>query len=388
MSAGEFTFRYNDVDVYFGAGVVSKKLTSVVSGYVRALVITSKTAARVSGALNDVLRALERTGVDYVIYDGVEPNPDTGFADDAARIAEQEGVDLVVAIGGGSVIDVAKTASVIANTDCTAVDLVRGKVPYGRSRLALVVVNLTHGTGSEVNRYAVLTVKGTIEKRGFRARYPNVSFDDPLYTRSLPRNQSLYTSIDAFYHAYESATSRNRNIMVISLARVVVDHVSEALPRVLEKPDDIEARSRLLYASMIAGISVDIAGGCHLVHAIEHGLSGYNSALPHGAGLAIIGPRVVYYTHKAVPEVSALLLKSIDPSIKPTPDDAEKAMKAVEEFQKELGFLERLGDYGFSSDGIKQIADFVEKAISERYHVNIPFQVTRRLIEDVIFSSL
>lgn len=382
-----FKFRYNDVELYFGVGVVKKYLAQVVKGYVKALVITSRSAARVSGALEDVARALSSSGVEYVVFSGVEPNPYASVANKAAMIAESEGVDLVIAVGGGSVIDVAKVASVIAYSNIRAEQVVLSKqVPP--SRLSLIAVNLTHGTGSEVDRFAVLTIDGTIEKRGFAVRYPSISFDDPMYTVTLNRNQTLYTSLDAFYHAYESSTSRRSNIMVASLGEVAVEHIAESLHRALENPRDIEARSKLLYASMIAGIAIDLAGGSHLNHAIEHAFSGLNPKLPHGAGLAIFGPEVVYYTHKAVPEKSARILRHIDPSIKPVPEDADRARNAVKKFQEEHGFAERLSDYGIARSDIKQALDFVEKAIKERFHLNMPFEITRQELEEIVLRCL
>ncbi|MGC8983067.1 MAG: iron-containing alcohol dehydrogenase [Desulfurococcaceae archaeon] len=387
MLAGKFRLRYNDVEVYFGRGVLKEKLEEVVKGYVKALVITSKTAARVSGALSDVARALSSAGIEYVLYDKVAPNPYTSMADEAAELAESEGVDLILAVGGGSVIDVAKAASLLAGSKVSARDLVMG-AKASPHRTSLVVVNLTHGTGSEVNRFAVLTIDGTIEKRGFVARYPNVSFDDPVYTTTLSRQQTIYTSLDAFYHAYESATSKRSNIMVLSLAEQAVSHIAESLGRVLEEPTNVEARARLLYASMIAGIAIDLSGGSHLNHALEHGLSGVNPRIPHGAGLAMLGPRVVYYTHKASPEASARLLRHLDPSIRPVPDDADKAAKAVEAFQKSLGFAERLSDYGLAESDLKKALDFVEKTIAERYHANMPFSVTRELLEEIARTAL
>ncbi|MEM1618788.1 MAG: iron-containing alcohol dehydrogenase [Desulfurococcaceae archaeon] len=387
---GEFSFRYNDVVLHFGVGVLKKIFTRVVSGHSNALVISSRTAARVSGALEDVTSALRSAGVSYIIYDKILPNPDTETADTVIDIAKRENVDLVIGIGGGSVIDVAKVVSLAATTELRSIDLIRGSKQTRASAdtLKLVAVNLTHGTGSEVNRFAVLTVKGTIEKRGFTARYPDVSFDDPYYTRTLDRNQSIYTSLDAFYHAYESATSRRTNIMVSSLAQIAITHIVESLPKVLEDPSCIELRARLLYASMIAGLAVDIAGGSHLNHALEHGFSGLQPKLPHGAGLAMFGPTVIYYTHKAVPEVSARLLKALDPSIKPISDDAEKARKIVEDFQKSIGFSERLSDYGISEKDVAPVLDFVERTIVERYHANIPFTVSRGMLERIVLSVL
>jgi alcohol dehydrogenase class IV len=382
-----FRFKYGDVEVFFGPRLLREHLPSIVRGYRKALVVTSRSAARVSGALEDVESILREQGVEFTHYNGVRPNPDTRIANEVSDLARREGVDCIVGIGGGSVIDVAKTASITARSNLRAEDLLAKRVQVSKT-IPLIVVNLTHGTGSEVNRFAVLTHTGTIEKKGFVARYPNTSFEDPLYTASLGAKQTLYTTLDAFYHAYEAATSKRTNLLVASLAREVVFNVVSYLSRVLEKPSDLEARTRLLYASMLAGISIDVAGGAHLNHAIEHGFSGLNPDLPHGAGLAMFGPMVVYYTHKAVPEISASILKHIDPTIKPISEDADKARRVVEEFQVNHGFNERLSDYGVDRQSAQRVLDLILKAINERYHVMMPFPVTREVVVRIVESAL
>lgn len=387
MWKADFEFKYNDVKVYFGPGVLKKNFTSAVQGTRKALVLTSRSAARVSGALDDVFSSLKESQVDYVVFDKVTPNPYTSVVDSAVEVAENEGVDTVIAIGGGSVIDVSKVVSVLVGSGIKARDLFLGATVTARP-LKLLVVNLTHGTGSEVDRFAVLTLEGTIEKRGLMVRYPDVSFDDPVYTVSLSRDQTLYTSLDAFYHAYESATAKRANLMVQTLAEAVVEIVAKYLGRTLSNPRDLEARTMLLYASMLAGICIDMTRGTHIVHALEHGFSGLKPELPHGAGLAILGPRSVYYVHKAVPEVSAKLLKHLDPGISPSPDDAERAAKAVENFQRTHGFEKKLSDYGVSERDFKPVLDFVERTIVERFSVNTPFQVTRQLLEDIAKRAL
>jgi alcohol dehydrogenase class IV len=383
----KFKFRYGGVELYFGPGSLVENIANKLQGVRRALIVTSKSAARVSGALRDVLSALDEVGADYVIYDKVSPNPTTAIADEAARAIVEVGADVVVAIGGGSVIDVAKVASVIAGTGVSSREYVLGK-RLGPPSTRLVVVNLTHGTGSEINRFAVLTISGTIEKRGVVARYADVSFDDPTYTLTLSREQSLYTTLDAFYHAYEAATSNRSNLLVSTLAEEVVDIVARYLKRVLEDPGDLEARTMLLYASMLAGVCVDVVGGSHLAHAIEHGLSGLKPELPHGAGLAIVGPYVAYYVHKAAPEKSARILRKLDPSIKPSSEMAEAAMKAIMEFQLSAGFNKRLRDYGIEESDISPVLDFVEKMIRERYAPLLPLMPTREILEDIIRKSI
>lgn len=387
MWSSVFKFRYEGVEVFFGPGSLREHFANRVKGYQRVLVVTSRSAARVSGALGDVEKTLRELGVYYTVYSSVKPNPDTSVANEVAELARAERAEAVVGVGGGSVIDVAKTASIIAKSGLRAEDLLFKRVQVAET-LPLIIVNLTHGTGSEVNRFAVLTLSGTIEKKGFVAKYPTVSFEDPVYTTTLSYKQSLYTTLDAFYHAYEAATSKRANLLVVSLAEVAIANIAEYLRRALEKPGDLEARTRLLYASMIAGVSIDVAGGAHLNHAIEHGFSGLKPELPHGAGLALFGPVVVYYTHKAVPEVSARLLKYIDPSIKPVSEDAERAMKAVEEFQRSHGFNERLSDYGVERSDVERVVDFVVGSISERYHVMMPFPVSRELVIEIVERAL
>jgi alcohol dehydrogenase class IV len=383
----KFKFKYGGVELYFGPGSLVENAVYKLQGVKRALIVTSKRAARVSGALSDVLSTLDEVNADYVIYDKVAPNPTTTIVDEVAKAIVEVGADVVIAIGGGSVIDVAKVASVIAGTGVSSREYVLGK-RSGPSSIRLVVVNLTHGTGSEIDRFAVLTITGTIEKRGVVARYADVSFDDPTYTLTLSREQSLYTTLDAFYHAYEAATSNRSNLLVSTLAEEVVDIVTKYLKRVLEDPGDLEARTMLLYASMLAGVCVDVVGGSHLAHAIEHGLSGLKPELPHGAGLAIVGPYVAYYVHKAAPEKSARILRKLDPSIKPSSEVAEAAMKAIMEFQLDVGFNKRLRDYGIKESDIPPVLDFVEKMIRERYAPLLPLMPTREILEDIIRKSI
>jgi Alcohol dehydrogenase, class IV len=137
---------------------------------------------------------------------------------------------------------------------------------------------------------------------------------------------------------------------------------------------------------MIAGISIDMAL-THLNHALEHAFSGLNPNLPHGEGLAILGPRIIYHVHKAVPEDSAVILKHLDPSIRPVAEDAGKAYTAVKEFQRRLGLERRLSDYGFGPDDIPSIIRYTMKMIKERYK-STPLIVNEDIIKDIILDAL
>ena len=344
--------------------------------------VTGKQSARVSGALDDLMRIMREKGVEPLFYSDISPNPYLSQALRAGELFWRESVDAVVAVGGGSVIDTAKVASVIAVSGGRFEDLLKGARP--KRRLPLLAVNLTHGTGTEVDRYAVVTVDETREKHGLAVTYPDVSVDDPKYTLTLSLEQTIYTSLDAFYHAYESATSKVSYPLVETLSYEAVAIIGDKLPRLVNNLKDINLRTSMLYASMLAGLSIDMAS-THLVHAVEHVLSGLEPKLPHGAGLALLGPRVVYYTHKVQPETSAKLLKPINPYIKPVADDAERAMKSVRAFQERVGFKQRLGDYGFTEQDVPRILELFKKL--EYMAEDTPFPVTEDVVRDVVLSA-
>ncbi len=348
-----FTFKYAGIELYFGPNAVSK-LEGWLRGHERVLIATGRRSAKESGALDEVVGILSRHGVAYEVFSDVTPNPWASQADRMAERAWSTGAEAIVAIGGGSVIDAAKVAAIIVASGGRAADYVYGR-RRARGCVPVYAVNLTHGTGTEVNRYSVLTVDGTRDKRGFVSVYPRASVDDPRYAVTLPRNQTVYVSLDAFYHAYESATQPGSPPIVELLSAEAVRLLREWLPRAVGDPRDLEARYWLLYASMLAGVAIDVAG-THVNHLLEHELSGANPSLAHGCGLALLGPRVVYYTHKLAPQASAAVLRALDPTIRPVPEDAEKAMKAVAGFQASVGFAERMSDYGFSEGDLREIA--------------------------------
>ncbi|MEM1509116.1 MAG: iron-containing alcohol dehydrogenase [Thermofilaceae archaeon] len=350
----KFVLNYASTTLYFGPGAISN-LEGELEGYESILIATGKRSAKLSGALDDLLSVLKKLGIGYEVFSDVTPNPWASQADRMAQHAWSMGADAILAVGGGSVIDTAKVAAMIVVGGGKAKEYVYGE-RKGRGCIPVYAVNITHGTGTEVDRYSVLTVEETGEKRGIISIYPVVSVDDPKYTLTLPKDQSIYVSLDAFYHAYEAATQPWASPFVELLASETIRLVRDWLPRAVEKPGDLEPRYWLLYASMLAGIAIDLAG-THIVHLIEHALSGMKPELAHGCGLAIAGPRSAYYIHRHAPEVSAKLLGILDQSIRPTVGDAEKAENAVKRFQESIGFEQSLQQYGFTEEDLTSIAE-------------------------------
>ncbi len=378
-----FRLRYGETIVYVGEGAASALLRRL-GAHRRVLIVTGRGSARRSGALQDATRALGEMGVQWELYDGVRPNPEDRIVDEIAAAAKGGGAEALLAIGGGSTIDSAKLAAAVACSGGSARDYLLG-IRRPTCALPVYAINLTHGTGSEVDRYSVANIREEGRKLGVESVYPRASADDPAYLRTLPADQTRYTSLDALYHALESSTSRETNPMTLSLAQEAAGIISRRLADAIREPADIGARTDLLYAAAIAGIAIDNSV-THIVHVLEHVVSGLNPEVPHGAGLAMLGPRSMRYTHAAMPEESARVLRALDPGISPSREDAGRAEEAVRRFQGSIGFDESLSDYGFSEG---DLGTLVSRAMeSLRGNSLVPFEATPDVVRDIFLSAL
>jgi alcohol dehydrogenase len=382
-----FNIYNGGVKLFFGVNRLDE-VKPLLRGFRKLLIVTGRRSAKVSGALDDIVNLLNSLGIGYEQYDRVKPNPDKYVVEEIAEVYRSGGFDGFVAIGGGSVIDSAKAARVVVSGGGSIEDYLYHRRRIPEKQPFLLAVNLTHGTGTEIDRYSVVSIPEKREKIGFGAGYPTASIDDPRYTLTLPRNQTIYTSIDAFAHSVESSTSILASPYTELLSSEAIRLIVEYLPKTLSDPKNIEYRYWLLYASMIAGISID-HGVTHLGHGLEHVLSGINPSLPHGAGLAILYKSLIKIFYQHNPETMAKLLKPLDPGLRPILDDSVKAQKAYNRFLERIGFDESLSSYGFGRDDIGEIVKlYMDYPIYRRYRRLSPFKITREMVRNIIDEVL
>jgi alcohol dehydrogenase len=222
----------------------------------------------------------------------------------------------------------------------------------------IVAVNLTHGTGTEADRFAVATI---LEKEykpaiAYDCIYPTWSIDDPALMTGLSAAQTRFVSIDAVNHCIEAATSKAASPLSVSMAREVLALVAQYLPVAEKDPANLEARYYLLYASMLAGVAFD-NGLLHYTHALEHPLSAVKPDLTHGLGLAMLVPAVVQeiYPFKAV--ALADILAPLVPGLKGEADEAEAAAKGLEKWLADSGVPQKLTDEGFSAADLDKLVE-------------------------------
>ena len=350
--------------VYFGVGAI-KKIDDIAKilkdkGIDKVIVMSGRNAYKATGAWDYVEKALKDNGIGYINYDQVTPNPTTVHVNDAAKMARDFGAKGVIAIGGGSPTDAGKSVAILLEyPDKTAENIY--DFEFAPEKAAPIVsINLTQGTGTETNRFAVVT---NLEKNfkpaiAYDCIYPMFAIDDPQLMTKLSPKQTRYVSIDAVNHVVEAATSTVASPYSISLAKQVIELVAKYLPKAIANPEDLEARYFLAYAAMMGGVSFD-NGLLHYTHALEHPLSAVKPELSHGLGLAILLPAVIKEIYKEKPHILADILSPIVPGLKGEPDEALKAAEGVQAWLKSVDVPEKLTDEGFSDADVDKLVDLV-----------------------------
>lgn len=380
--------------VYFGCGAIEKiediarDLKS--KGIDKLIVMSGRNAYKSTGAWDYVEKALKNNGIGYINYDKVTPNPTTQAIDEATAMAREFGAKAVITIGGGSPTDAGKSVAILLKNDGkNASDIYEFKFTPTEAA-PIVAINLTHGTGSETNRFAVATI---LEKNykpaiAYDCIYPTYAIDDPKLMAKLSPKQTRFVSIDAVNHVIEAATSTVASPYSISLARQVIDLVAEYLPKAIANGEDLEARYFLCYAAMMAGVAFD-NGLLHYTHALEHPLSALKPDFSHGLGLAILLPAVIRNIYASKSETLAYILEPIVAGLKADASDTEKAATGVYEWLKSVDVPNKLTDEGFSEADVKTLTDLAFTTPSLDGLLGIaPTKATKEAVETIYRESL
>ncbi len=350
--------------VYFGVGAIRKidDIAKVLKdkGIDKVIVMSGRNAYKATGAWDYVEKALKDHGIGYVNYAEVTPNPNTHHVNDATKLAKDFGAKAVIAIGGGSPTDAGKSVAILLEYPEKTAEELYDFAFTPEKAVPIVSINLTHGTGTETNRFAVVT---NLEKNfkpaiAYDCIYPMFAIDDPQLMTKLSPKQTRYVSIDAVNHVVEAATSAVASPYSISLAKQVIELVAKYLPKAIANPEDLEARYYLAYAAMMGGVSFD-NGLLHYTHALEHPLSAVKPELAHGLGLAILLPAVIKTIYKDRPHVLADILAPIAPGLKPEASDADRAAKLVQDWLFSVDVKEKLEDEGFTDADVEKLTDLV-----------------------------
>ena len=337
-------------DIRYGLGATDELADFAGSeGVERALVVTDADIVD-AGVVDPVEATLESAGATVDVFDGVEPEPKLSMVEDAAETLRGDDFDLVVGVGGGSSMDTAKLASVLAVHDVPVRDTVgMGNVPG--EGLPLALLPTTAGTGSEVTHIGVFADS---EDDGNKVvvydehLFSDVSVVDPALTESLPAGVAAATGMDALTHAIESYVTLLRTPYSDVLARDAIERVGDNLRAAVHQgADNDRARYEMSFAATTAGQAF-VNSGLGAVHALTYPL-GIECGIGHGLANAVLLPHVMAYNVPAEPERFADVARLLGEERAPgesTLDLAYKAVDAVMELNDDVGIPNHASELG------------------------------------------
>lgn len=266
---------------------------------VKKILIVSDPGVVRAGLVQYAIDSIKAAGIAYTIYQEVASNPSDENAELAGQLARQQGCEAIVAIGGGSAMDAAKGAAIIATHGGHIQDY-EGWETIPRNLIPMIAIPTTAGTGSEVSYWAVITSTNEHRKMliGSPKIAPSLALLDPVLTYSLPPDLTAYTGIDALTHAIEAYTSTASNPISDALAIAAIQKIGASLLRAINNPRDEEARSNMLLASTMAAVAFNSAD-LGAVHCISEALGGMYD-IHHGLANAIVLMAVMEYNAPVV----------------------------------------------------------------------------------------
>jgi hydroxyacid-oxoacid transhydrogenase len=370
-----------------------------------------------------VRSSLKAAGIDAVIYDEVAVEPTTASFKSAAKFAAEGRFDGYVSVGGGSVLDTCKAANLYATHPAEFMSYVNAPIGGGQKVPGPVKPHIacptTSGTGSETTGIAIFSLTDMNAKTGIISRrlIPTIALIDPDVTLTLPRNVVAASGFDCMSHALESLTARpwprrlnpargasrpvsqGANPFSDALAGEALKGVGKFLVRAVSDAHDVEARTEMMYAAMLAGIAFN-AAGCHLPHGLSYAVSGLvrdfqlpgypagKTLVPHGMAVVLNNPSVWRYTAPSCPErhlhgAACLGADTRDAGV----DDAGEALAGrVIGLMRAAGIPNGLSDLGFGSSDIDALATGAEP----QYRVirNAPKDVSRDDLKSLFSAAM
>ena len=358
LSTKRFGFSY-PVQVNFGCGIAKRiHEQAVLLKRHRAVVVSDRGIER-AGLLEPIIASLSEADIKVSLFTGVESDPGGELCDKVAALAEGGCEDVFfVAVGGGSVIDTVKAAVVTAAHGGNTLDYRRGGKEIVKSCPPYLAVPTTAGTGAEVSPYAVISDHGAQKKVVLASPklWPQYALLDPELTLGLPRRVTAETGMDALTNAIEAYTSTNTDPFAQAIALKAAAMIGTWLRKAVAQPQNLEARSNMLVASTLGGMSFDYAG-LGAVHACSHPL-GAHFALSHGLATALMLPAVMEFNRSACPELYKDIALALGADIAGMSlfEAAEAAVPAVRQLIRDLEIPRTLRELEIPSEALPLLA--------------------------------
>jgi len=351
---------YNPVSLHFGMGIVDKLAETIKHYGNKVLLLYGGGSIKRNGSYDDVIKQLRKIDADVFEYSGIKPNPRLDDVQNAINLGLENNVEMIVAVGGGSVIDSAKLVSVCIADNLRPWDVMKAKVKPQKEIPMIGVLTLA-ATGTEMNAASVVQNHETKEKIGFvhPLMYPKHSFLDPVYTYSVSAEYTAYGIVDLIAHSFEAFFADGESRLADRFVQSIVLEAIRYANLVLKDPKNYEYRANILLQSTCAlnGITAywRASSGDWGVHNIGHVLS-FLYDTPHGASLSIVYPAWIKLHQDRIPDRILKLAKLLFEI-----NSIDDFVLKLKSFFKQINSPVSLSEMGISNDKAPEIVELLKQ---------------------------
>lgn len=374
-------FNYNlPVNLLFGRGRINEVGMEVAKYGKKVLIVTGRSSTKKSGLLDKTVNLLTEANIECEIFDKVEQNPLTTTVYEGVDVIKETGCDVILGLGGGSIMDAAKSIAFSAKNPGDISEYIFG-IKQGSEALPIILVPTTCGTGSEGNCFSVLTNPETKDKKSLRTNsiIAKASIIDPELMITMPKNILASVGFDALAHNMEAYVSKIGQPLTDMKALYGIKLLAQNLIKVYNDPTDLEAWESVSLASTLGGMVIGVVG-VTAPHGMEHPASGLYDIV-HGKGLAALTPVIVEKSWESNVEKYSDISKLLGGT------GAEDCADVIRIFLEKINLKVTLGELGIEKKDVQWMAENCMK-VSKPSIVNHPREFNLEEIKDIYYKSL
>jgi alcohol dehydrogenase class IV len=357
IKVGEF---YTPGKIIFGPGGLSQVGAEAKRLGNKVLVVLGRSAMRKSGALDRLTHLLTENNLKYIIYENIPSDPTVETVDTGASLARKGSCNLVIALGGGSVLDTGKAISAMVTNEDSVADYheIKGKGrKFQHKPIPFIAIPTTSGSGSEATRNAVIINTKLGLKKSIRDPWliPEVALVDPELTLSLPPHITAACGGDALTQCIESFLGKKSQEITDALALHAIGLIGKSLVKAVKDGKNLEARKNMAMAALLSGLCLSNSG-LGAAHALSHPLGVYYK-IPHGLSCAVLLPYVMEYNLPVITKKHVKIAQALgeDISLLSEMEAAQRAVEKIKEILSEIGIKENLSEWGIKEEGFPQL---------------------------------
>ena len=374
-------FNYNlPINLLFGRGRINEVGSEVAKYGKKALIVTGRGSTKKSGLLDKTVNLLKEANIECEIFDKVEQNPLTTTVYEGVEVIKETGCDVVLGLGGGSIMDAAKSIAFAAKNPGDISEYIFG-IKQGSEALPIILVPTTCGTGSEGNCFSVLTNPETKDKKSLRTNLiiAKASIIDSDLMTTMPKSILASVGFDELAHNMEAYVSKIGQPLTDMKALYGIKLLTENLIKAYNDSTDLEAWEKVTLASTLGGMVIGVAGVA-APHGLEHPASGLCDIV-HGKGLAALTPIIIEESWENDIEKYSDISKLLGGT------DAKNCANVIRSFLEKIDLKVTLGELGVKENDVDWMAENCMK-VSKPSIANHPKEFTLEEIKDIYYKSL